>query len=94
MDNGKKERVDNGNVRCCDCEVLHRESGTCDAGAEALAELGYPLVAYRPEQTSSARRCPSFEPTEECQERMLGESSPDLATSYGVKRGIDFPASL
>lgn len=90
MDNGKKERVDNGNVRCCDCERFSYATGTCDAGADALAELGYPLIAYRPNLTSDARRCPSFEPTEE----YTAECEVPEHVRNGVRPGVDFPASL
>jgi hypothetical protein len=73
LKNEVKELIDNGNVRCCDCEGFHGATGTCDAGAEALAELGYPLVAYG--GVRLPRRCRASSPPR-VQERMLVESSP------------------
>jgi len=54
--------LNNGDVRCGDCE--HYTEDGCEQAAEALVLEGWPKAAVCPEDSADAANCPEFSPAE------------------------------
>lgn len=56
--------LNNGDVRCGDCE--HYSDEGCEEAAEALVLEGWPRASVCPEDSADASRCPEFSPGAGC----------------------------